>query len=94
MPRRRAKRTPTSLLSFPATLTLHITGHNRPDFTAHLLAALQTRQPELTEAALTSHPSRAGNYLAVSVTLTVPDQAELDALYRALGQVEGVILVL
>ena len=94
MPRRHAKRSPTSLLSFPADLNLHIMGHNQPDFPARVLAALQRHQPDLTEAALTTHPSREGRYLAVNISLTVPTQAEMEAIYRELGRVEGLILAI
>ena len=67
-------------------------GHNQPGFAARVLAALQTCQPALTEAALNVRPSREGKYLAVTVTVTVENQAELDALYQALRGVEGLIL--
>jgi putative lipoic acid-binding regulatory protein len=92
MPRRRTKKPPASLLTFPATLRLRATGHNHSGFASRVLAALQTCQPALSEAALNTRPSREGKYLAVSVTVTVADQAELDALYQALRGVEGLIL--
>ena len=92
MPRRRAKKSPTSLLTFPATLTLRAMGHNQPGFTAGVLAALQTCQPGLSEAAVAVRPSREGKYLAVTVQVTAEDQAELDALYQSLRGVEGLIL--
>jgi hypothetical protein len=92
MPRQRHKIAPASLLTFPATLTLRAMGHNQPGFAERVLAALQTCQPALTEAALQARPSREDKYLAVSITLTVHSQAELDALYSALRGVEGLIM--
>jgi len=92
MPRRRTKKAPTSLLSFPATLTLRAMGHNQPGFAAGVLAALQTCHPGLSEAAVNVRPSREGKYLAVSITLTVDSQPELDAIYQSLRGVEGLIL--
>ena len=92
MPRRRTKKAPTSLLSFPTNLTLRAMGHNQPGFAAGVLAALQTCQPGLSEATVTVRPSREGKYLAVNITLNVESQAELDAAYQALRGVEGLIL--
>ncbi len=92
MPRQRHKKTPASLLTFPATLTLRAMGHNQPGFAERVLAALQTCQPALAESALNIRPSREDKYLAVSITLTVHSQAELDALYQSLRGVEGLIL--
>ena len=92
MPRQRHKKTPASLLTFPATLTLRAMGHNQPGFAARVLAALQTCQPMLSEAAMQIRPSREGKYLAVAITLTVESQGELDAIYRSLRGVEGLIL--
>lgn len=92
MPRRRSKKTPASLLTFPATLTLRAMGYNHPDFPGRVLAALQICQPELDESAVKLRPSREGKYLSVAVRVTVEDQAELDGLYQALRGVEGLIL--
>ena len=94
MPRRRSKKPPASLLSFPATLRLRVTGYNQAGFAARVLEALQTCQPELTEDALNLRPSRADKYLAVTITLTIHSQAELDAIYQALRGVEGLILAI
>lgn len=92
MPRRHTKKSPASLLTFPTTLTLRAMGHNHPSFAARVLAALQTCQPALTEAAVNMRPSREAKYLAVNITLTVDSQAALDALYQSLRGVEGLIL--
>jgi putative lipoic acid-binding regulatory protein len=92
MPRRRYKKAPASLLTFPATLNLRAMGHNQSDFAARVLAALQTCHPTLTEAALNVRPSREDKYLSVTVNVTVENQAELDAIYQALRGVEGLIL--
>ena len=91
MPRRRTKKAPASLLGFPATLTLRAMGHNQPGFAAGVLAALQTCQPGLSEAAVNVCPSREGKYLAVNITLTIESQPELDAVYQSLRGVEGLI---
>ncbi len=93
MPRqRRSKKAPASLLTFPTTLTLRAMGYNHPNFPGRVLRALQTCQPELNESAVNLRPSREGKYLAVTVRVTVEDQAELDGLYQALRGVEGLIL--
>ena len=92
MPRRREKKAPASLLTFPATLNLRATGYNQPGFAARVLGALQTCHPTLTEASVSSHPSREGKYLAITVNVTVENQVELDAIYQALRGVEGLIL--
>jgi len=92
MPRRRTKKAPASLLTFPATLTFRAMGYNHPNFPERVLRALQTCQPELDESAISVRPSREGKYLAVNVRVKVEDQTELDGLYQALRGVEGLIL--
>ena len=92
MPRRRTKKPPATLMSFPATLRLRVTGYNQDGFTARVLEALQTCQPGLDGSGLSMQPSREGKYLAVTVTLTVHSQLELEALYQSLRGVEGLIL--
>jgi putative lipoic acid-binding regulatory protein len=67
-------------------------GHNQSGFAARVLAALQTCQPALTEAALNVRPSREAKYLSVTINVTVENQAELDAIYQSLRGVEGLIL--
>ena len=93
MPRPRHPKAPRSLMTFPATITLRAMGHALPGFPEKVLAALQVLLPELTEAAVNVQPSQGGNYLSVNVTVTVHSQAQLEALYKELRGLEGIITV-
>jgi putative lipoic acid-binding regulatory protein len=84
MPRHRHAKPPQSLLTFPANL---------PGFSGKVLGALQVHFPDLTQAEINVRPSRRNKYLSVSANVTVLSQAQLDAIYRELRGIEGLVAV-
>jgi putative lipoic acid-binding regulatory protein len=93
MPRHRHAKPPQSLLTFPATMTLRAMGHNLPGFSGKVLGALHVHFPDLTQAEINVRPSRRNKYLSVSANVTVLSQAQLDAIYRELRGIEGLVAV-
>ena len=49
---------------------------------------------DLPQDAVSSRLSNGGQYLAVTVTFTAQSRAQLDTIYRELGQHERVVMVL
>jgi putative lipoic acid-binding regulatory protein len=47
----------------------------------------------LTQAEINVRPSRRNKYLSVSANVTVLSQAQLDAIYRELRGIEGLVAV-
>jgi putative lipoic acid-binding regulatory protein len=74
-------------------MTLRIMGHTQPGFLDRVEAVLRIHLPELPASAVAVHPSRGGKYLSVTAQVTLDSKPQLDALYKALRQVDGVISV-
>ena len=83
-----------SLFEFPCSFPLKAIGRAGDDFEALVVSIVRRHVPGLDGGAVTSRPSRAGKYLAVTVTFTAASQAQLDALYRELSAHERVMMVL
>jgi putative lipoic acid-binding regulatory protein len=83
-----------SLFEFPCSFPLKAIGRAGDDFEALVVAIVRRHVPAWDACAVTSRPSRAGKYLAVTVTFTAESQAQLDALYRELSAHERVVMVL
>ncbi|HNT54826.1 MAG TPA: DUF493 domain-containing protein [Anaerolineaceae bacterium] len=85
---------PKPLLDFPCTFPLKAIGRGGDDFSALVFEIVSRHVPGLTTAALTSRPSSAGNYLAVTVTFTAQSRAQLDAIYLELNAHDRVVMTL
>ncbi len=72
------------LLEFPTEFPLKAIGAGPEDFEALVLDIVRKHVPDLPEGASTTRPSRAGNYLAVTVTFIAQSQEQLDAIYMEL----------
>lgn len=88
------KKSGEGLLSFPAEFTIKIIGQSTETFEAEVVQILRKHFPKLGEGAIELKPSRKQNYLAMSVTLTVDSQEQLDNLYRDLSDNDNVIFAL
>ncbi len=86
--------TETTALTFPCDFPLKIMGRATPDFDALVAEIVLRHVGSLREGAISMRESRDGNYLAVTVTVQVESQAQLDALYRELSGHERILMVL
>lgn len=74
----------TTLLEFPCQFPIKIMGKREEDFAQQILAVVLKHAPDFDAATMEMRPSRAGNYLALTCTITARSQEQLDALYREL----------
>ena len=72
------------LLEFPTEFPLKAIGTGPDDFEALVTRIVRKHVPDLPDGAVTSRPSSAGNYLAVTVTFMAQSQEQLDAIYMDL----------
>jgi len=86
--------TPDGLLQFPCEFPIKAMGKASGDFAGLVLAIVQRHSTGVGADALQVRPSRNGTYLAVTVTVTARDQAQLDALYTELCAHERVLMAL
>lgn len=75
------------LLKFPCPFEIKIMGLNTPDLIAETTAIICAQAAEFDpERDIRIRPSRNGNYLALTATITASSKAQLDIIYLALNQ--------
>jgi len=83
-----------TLLEFPCAFPIKAMGHSRPDFAEQIWQIVQRHAPDAERSGLQIRPSRNGNYLAVSITITATSRAQLDSIYQELSAHEHVVMAL
>ncbi len=81
-------------MTFPCDFPLKIIGKNHDQFQREIIAIVQKHFSTLHDEQILVKPSQHGNYLALSIVITVHDQASLDALYQELTQHPDIKMVL
>ena len=84
----------TTLLEFPCAFPLKIMGRREGALAQAVLEVVLRHDPDFDGASIEMRPSKAGNYLALTVTVTATSQAQLDALYMELTGHPLVLMVL
>lgn len=82
------------LLRFPCEFPVKVMGSAEPGFEALVVEIVRRHAPGLGESAVAVRGSRAGRYLAVTVTVQAQSQAQLDAIYRELSAHPRVLMAL
>jgi len=85
---------PDALFQFPCDVPIKVMGKASDDFAGLVLEIVRRHSAEVDADALKLRPSRNGTYLAVTVSVTARDQAQLDALYTELCAHERVLMAL
>jgi len=80
--------------SFPCEFSVKTFGKNTPEYQQAVLTIMRQHVPDLTESCLKERASRDENYLALTITFTAKDKAQLDAIYQALTDCDLVTLAL
>lgn len=79
-----AEETP-SLIEYPSLFPIKVMGANHPDFEQAIVDIALQFDPAYDRGTLQQRPSRGGNYLGLTLTVTATSREQLDALYRALS---------
>ena len=83
-----------SLIEYPSKFPIKVMGANVDGFTEAVLHVVRGFDPLYDEATLESRPSKGGNYLSLTVTITATSREQLDELYRTLSTHPMVKIVL
>lgn len=83
-----------TLIEYPSAFPIKVMGAQVDGFTEAMVAVARKFDPEFDATAVEVRPSRAGNYLGLTLTVTATSRAQLDALYRALSTHPMVKIVL
>ncbi len=83
-----------SLITYPSAFPIKVMGAHVEGFVQAVVQVAQRFDPGFDPATVQTRPSRAGNWLGVTITITATSRAQLDGLYRALSSHPMVKVVL
>jgi putative lipoic acid-binding regulatory protein len=74
-----------SLIEYPSAFPIKVMGAHVEGFTEAIVAVARHFDAGFDAATVESRPSKAGNYLGLTITVTATSRAQLDELYRTLS---------
>jgi len=83
-----------SLIEYPSAFPIKVMGPNVPGFEQAIVDVARRFDPTFDPSTVEVRPSRAKNYLGLTITVTATSREQLDELYRALSSHEMVKVVL
>lgn len=86
--------TDETLLEFPCQFPIKAMGRDDGAFETLVIEIVRKHAPDLTETAIQTRPSKAGNYLSVTVTVRATSRQQLDNIYLELTACEQVLMAL
>jgi putative lipoic acid-binding regulatory protein len=86
--------TKQSALTFPCEFVIKVFGIATDLFESQVLDIVHVHCPDLHASAMRSRPSKDGKYLALSITVHVESQKELDDIYYELTACPFVLMAL
>lgn len=83
-----------SPLEFPCRFPIKMMGRPDGEFRDIALSIIEKHAGSIDEANIRSIPSRAGNFVSITVTIDATSQVQLDAIYRELSANTAVLVAL
>lgn len=80
------------LLEFPTNFTFKVVGKSRDDLALDVKNVMEQHAKVIDEAKL--QPSAKGTYVSVSLSIRAENIEQVETLYKVLGDIEGVRMVL
>jgi uncharacterized protein len=74
-----------SLIEYPSAFPIKVMGSHVEGFTEAIVAVAKRFDPGFDADAVEARPSKAGNYLGLTITVTATSREQLDELYRTLS---------
>jgi uncharacterized protein len=74
-----------SLIEYPSLFPIKVMGLHTEGFTDAVVAIARQFDPAFDDATVEARPSKAGNYLGLTITVTATSREQLDELYRTLS---------
>ena len=74
-----------SLIEYPSQFPIKVMGANVAGFAEAIVSVARQFDPGFDAACIETRPSKAGNYLGVTITITATSREQLDELYRTLS---------
>lgn len=73
-----------SLIEYPCDFPIKVMGARVDGFAEAMADVAKQFDPSFDPATIEMRPSKAGNYLSITLTIRATDREQLDNLYRAL----------
>jgi hypothetical protein len=73
-----------SLIEYPSIFPIKVMGAAHDGFVHAMVQVAQQFDPQFDAASVELRPSKGGNYLGVTLSVTATSREQLDNLYRAL----------
>ncbi|MCL7420286.1 MAG: DUF493 domain-containing protein [Methylobacter sp.] len=83
-----------SLLEFPCQFPIKVMGRTSPDLDVSVVEIVRRHSPDIKEGAITSRPSKGGNYTAITVIIDASSRQQLDAIYQDLTDSPHILMAL
>lgn len=83
-----------TLLEFPCQFAIKAMGKTSPELDMLIVEIIRRHSPDITEGAVTSRPSKGGNYTAVTVMIEARSKQQLDSIYLDLSSHPHILMVL
>lgn len=74
-----------SLIEYPSAFPIKVMGAQVDGFTEAIVAVARRFDPGFDAGTVESRPSKGGNYLGLTITVTATSREQLDELYRTLS---------
>ena len=74
-----------SLITYPSAFPIKVMGAQVEGFEAAIVAVALRFDPSFDASRVERRPSKAGNYLGLTITVTATSREQLDELYRTLS---------
>jgi hypothetical protein len=74
-----------SLIEYPSAFPIKVMGANVEGFTEAIVAVARQFDAGFDAETVEARPSKAGNYLGLTITITATSREQLDELYRTLS---------
>jgi uncharacterized protein len=74
-----------SLIEYPSAFPIKVMGAHVEGFAEAVVAVALQFDPGFDPSSIEQRPSKAGNYLGVTITVTATSREQLDELYRTLS---------
>jgi len=73
-----------SLIEYPSRFPIKVMGAHVDGFVEAITIVARNFDPEFDPATIEHRPSKGGNYLGLTITVTATSREQLDELYRTL----------
>jgi hypothetical protein len=74
-----------SLIEYPSAFPIKVMGTASADFEDAVVATARLFDPGFDAATVERRPSKGGNYIGLTITVTATSREQLDELYRTLS---------